>query len=136
MQGPQLATGSRSSGGSGRNKEAANRARSRDLAAERLRAEQQEAAEGNARAARGPRAASKFIGVTWRERIQRWEVGGFGADVSLVRGQGGRLACMCLWDVGLRFYLFLSQVPPCAVFAVALQNVALLPCHCLDLREL
>jgi hypothetical protein len=68
-QGPQLAGGSRNSG---RNREA--RARSRDLAADRLRAEQQEAAEGAARAARGPRAASKFIGVTWRERIQRWEV--------------------------------------------------------------
>jgi hypothetical protein len=70
-QGPQLASGPKTNGG-GRNKEA--RARSRDLAAERLRAEQQESSEGNARAARGPRAASKFIGVTWRERIQRWEV--------------------------------------------------------------
>eukprot|EP00775_Hariotina_reticulata_P010227 gene10227-10387_t len=30
--------------------------------------------EEGSRAARGPRAASKFIGVTWRERIQRWEV--------------------------------------------------------------
>jgi hypothetical protein len=26
------------------------------------------------RAARGPQAASRCIGVTWRERIQRWEV--------------------------------------------------------------
>lgn len=32
--------------------------------------------EEGSRAARGPRAASRFIGVTWRERIQRWEVGG------------------------------------------------------------
>jgi hypothetical protein len=31
--------------------------------------------EEGSRAARGPRAASRFIGVTWRERIQRWEVG-------------------------------------------------------------
>jgi hypothetical protein len=30
--------------------------------------------EEGSRAARGPRAASRFIGVTWRERIQRWEV--------------------------------------------------------------
>lgn len=32
------------------------------------------ARDDGTRAARGPRAASRFIGVTWRERIQRWEV--------------------------------------------------------------
>jgi hypothetical protein len=52
--------------------------------------------EEGSRAARGPRAASRFIGVTWRERIQRWEVGAAYAEYKSKLGA----VCVCVLRIG------------------------------------